>query len=633
MTDRASLYWLPATPPDFSQRIAAAFDADAPLGPALQQLARRALDGNKLNRLAKAVRRARGEARSLKPLGDFRLGIVSNSTMSLVAPALEASALRHGLALEVIEAPFGQVMQEALDPEATLATARCDAILVALDLHGVALRPVPGDEVAATAVVEDAVAQLAAIRRGLRANTGATILVQTIARAPEALFGSFDFRLSGTPRWLVERYNRAIADSLEADEILVDVAGLAENVGLDRWHDPVQRHVAKLPFAQEVVPVYADTVTRVLGAMRGKSRRALVLDLDNTLWGGIIGDDGVEGIAIGQGNALGEAHLAVQQIALDLHARGIVLAVSSKNEDAAARGPFRDHAEMLLREEHFAIFQANWIDKATNLATIAEALNLGRDSLVFLDDNPAERMQVRGAHPEIAVPELPADAALYVRALTAAGYFEALTFSDDDRARAGFYQDNARRLQLQSGAGSLDDYHRSLNMAASFQPFDALGRARIAQLISKSNQFNLTTRRYAEAQVAELEADPGAWTLQVRLADVFGDNGMISVVVCRTAPESWEIDTWLMSCRVLGRRMEEAVLQEIIRAARAAGAQRLIGRYFPTDRNAMVANHYRKLGFAFDAEEADGATTWSLDLATYRDRDLPMTIARPAEAE
>lgn len=627
MTDRAALFWLPPAPADLSQRIATALESDTP-GAALQQLSRHALDGNKLNRLAKAVRRARTEGRSLTPLGSFRLGVLSNSTISLVTPALEASALRHGLALEVIEAPFGQIMQEALDPAATLAQAKCDAILVALDVHGVVLKAAPGDEQAATAAVEAAVAQLAVVRDGLRRNTGATVLVQTIARHPEGLFGSYDFRLPGTPRWMVERYNRAIADSLAADEILVDVAALAENVGLDRWHDPVQRHVAKLPFAQEMVPVYADTVTRVLGAMRGKSRRALVLDLDNTLWGGIIGDDGVEGIAIGQGNALGEAHLTVQQAALELHARGVVLAVSSKNEDAAARSPFRDHAEMLLREEHFAVFQANWIDKATNLATIADALNLGRDALVFLDDNPAERMQVRGTHPEIAVPELPADAALYVRALTAAGYFEALTFSDDDRARAGFYQDNARRLQLQSGAGSLDDYHRSLAMTATFQPFDALGRSRIAQLISKSNQFNLTTRRYTEAQVAELEADPTVWTLQARLADVFGDNGMISVVVARIGDDSWEIDTWLMSCRVLGRRMEEAVLQEIVHAARAAGARRLVGRYVPTERNAMVAGHYAKLGFHPQDEAPDGTTTWSLDLSDYRDRDLPMTIVR-----
>jgi FkbH-like protein len=285
---------------------------------------------------------------------------------------------------------------------------------------------------------------------------------------------------------------------------------------------------------------------------------------------------------------------------------------------------------MLLREDHIAVFQANWIDKATNLATIADALTLGRDALVFLDDNPAERLQVRREHPEIAVPELPADAALYARALNAGGYFEAVAFSDDDRKRTGFYKENAKRLQLQGSAGSLDAYHASLEMVTTLQPFDAVGRSRISQLINKSNQFNLTTRRYTEAQVAELEADPARFTLQVRLADVFGDNGMISVIVADRGAERWEIDTWLMSCRVLGRRVEEAVLAELVQAARAAGASELIGRFIPSEKNMMVAKHYEKLGFEKIAETEDGGTVWRLALEGVADKVLPMRIVRPS---
>ena len=632
MTDRAALPWLPVKPQDFNARLAAAVAADAPLGPALQQLATHALDINGLNRLAKALRTARQAERPLRPLGPFRLGILSNSTTSLIAPALEATALRHGLALEAIEAPFGQIVQEALDPQSVLATAGLDAILIAIDVHGLALHATPGDPEAAQATLGAALAQLGTVRQGLRANSNAALIWQTVPRLPETLFGSYDFRLDGTHRWLVERFNRGLADDLPPDELLVDVAGMAEALGLDRWHDPVLRNIAKLPFGQDFVPLYADHVARVIAALRGKSRKALVLDLDNTLWGGIIGDDGLEGIAIGQGDALGEAHLSVQQGALDLHGRGIVLGVSSKNEDAAARLPFREHDDMLLREEHIAIFQANWIDKATNLSTIADALTLGRDALVFLDDNPAERMQVRSTHPEIAVPELPGDAALYSRVLNAAGYFEAVAFSDDDRKRAGFYKDNARRLQLQSGAGSLDDYHKSLDMVATMQPFDAVGRSRIAQLINKSNQFNLTTRRYTEAQVAEIEADPARYTLQARLADIFGDNGMIAVVIADKGSDAWTIDTWLMSCRVLGRRMEEAVLCEIAGAARAAGAATLIGRFIPSDRNMMVAQHYAKLGFASVADAPSGETTWRLDLTDLTAPALPMRIVRPPSA-
>ncbi|GAA0645373.1 HAD-IIIC family phosphatase [Brevundimonas lenta] len=630
MTDRGILFWLPPKPADFAARLTAAQASDGPLAPALKALANHALDINGLNRLAKALRKARGEGRSLRPLTPFRLGVLSNSTTALIAPALEATALRYGLALEVVEAPFGQIVQEALDPEGLLATSELDAVLIAVDVYGAPLRETPGDADAAEATLAGALGQFDLVRDGLRANTRATLIWQTLPRLPETLFGSYDFRLPGTSRWLVDQLNRRLADSLPGDELLVDIAGLAETLGLDRWHDPVLRNIGKLPFAQEFAPVYAEHVARVIGALRGKSRKALVLDLDNTVWGGIIGDDGLEGIVIGQGSALGEAHLSVQQGALDLHGRGVVLAVSSKNEDETARTPFRQHADMLLKEDHIAVFQANWIDKATNLATIADALTLGRDALVFLDDNPAERMQVRSEHPEIAVPELPADAAFYARALNAGGYFEAVAFSDDDRNRSGFYKENARRLQLQGSAGSLDAYHASLEMVATFQPFDAVGRARISQLINKSNQFNLTTRRYTEAQVGEMEADAGRFTLQARLADVFGDNGMISVVVADRGADAWEIDTWLMSCRVLGRRMEEAVLAELVRAAKAAGAKALVGRFIPSDKNMMVAKHYEKLGFEKIAETDEGETVWRLALEGVADRTLPMQIVRPA---
>lgn len=629
MTDRGNLFWLPPKPADFAAQLMAAQADEGPLAPRLRALAGHALDINGLNRLAKALRKARGEGRALNPLSPFRLGVLSNSTSSLVAPAIEATGLRHGLALEVVEAPFGLVVQEALDPASVLASSDVDAVLIAIDVHGAALKETPGDLEAAEATLSAVLGQLALVRQGLRSHTRATLIWQTVARQPETLFGSFDYRLEGTHRWLVDQLNRRLADSLPDDELLVDVAGLAETIGLDAWHDPVQRNIGKLPFAQQWAPIYAEHVVRVIGALRGKSRKALVLDLDNTLWGGIIGDDGIDGIVIGQGSALGEAHLTVQQAALDLHGRGVVLAVSSKNEDATARLPFREHDDMLLKEDHVAVFQANWIDKASNLTTIADALTLGRDALVFLDDNPAERLQVRGALPEIGVPELPADAAYYRRALNAAGYFEAVAFSDDDRKRSGFYKENARRLQLQSSAGSLDDYHASLQMVATFQPFDSLGRARISQLINKSNQFNLTTRRYTEAQVGAMETDPSRFTLQARLADVFGDNGMIGVLIADRAADAWEIDTWLMSCRVLGRRMEEAMLAELVRAAREAGVARIVGRFIPSDRNMMVARHYEKLGFDKVSEAASGESVWSLAVADVVLPSLPMQIVRP----
>jgi FkbH-like protein len=368
-------------------------------------------------------------------------------------------------------------------------------------------------------------------------------------------------------------------------------------------------------------------VARTVAAIRGKSGKVLVLDLDNTVWGGVIGDDGLEGIKVAQGDARGEAHLAVQRMALDLRRRGIVLAVSSKNTDAVAREPFEKHPEMLLKLEHIAVFQANWNDKASNIQAIAEELSLGLDSLVFLDDNPVERGLVRQLLPEVSVPELPEDPAWYARTLAAGGYFEAVAFANEDLKRADFYGDNAKRTTLQKQVGGVDAYLAALDMTITFQPFDAIGRARIVQLINKSNQYNLTTRRYTDPEVSAAENDPEVFTLQVRLTDIFGDNGMISVVICRPgADRVWEIDTWLMSCRVLGRKVEHMVLREILEHARAAGVSKLTGVYRPTDRNKLVIDHYVKLGFTPVSEEPTGLTRWELPVESADPESAPMKV-------
>jgi FkbH-like protein len=446
---------------------------------------------------------ARQAGRSLSPLSGFRLAMISNATTHLIAPALIATAARYGIALDCVEAEFGQVLQEAVSPESAIHRAKPDAVLVGLDFRGLPLKATPGDRQAADATVAAALDHLATIRAGIRRNGKAICILQTLARPAESTFGNLDTVVPGTQRALIDAINRGIADSIAGTEdLLLDVAGLAETVGLDSWHDATLWNMAKLPFANEFVPLYAEHVCRLIAALRGKSRRCLILDLDNTVWSGVIGDDGLEGIVIGQGDPTGEAHLAVQQAALALRDRGIVLAVSSKNNDETARLPFREHPEMALRENHIAVFQANWNDKATNIKAIAETLSLGLESMVFLDDNPVERGLVREILPAVAVPELPADPALYARTLLAAGYFESVSFSDEDRKRAEMYQDNARRVALQSQAGDVEGYLAALAMVITFQPFDPVGRARIAQLINKSNQFNLTTRRYTEAEVA-----------------------------------------------------------------------------------------------------------------------------------
>ena len=592
------LQWLPRPPEDFARRCRALRELTCDAGSEVRAVASFGLDENKLTRLANAIDAIRTHPDALRPLTPFRLGIISNSTSHFMVPALTATAARHGIALECVEGNYGQFMQEALDAGSTINRARPDAILVALDYRGLALDVPVGDAGAVDVAVERSIEELRAVRDAFKNNSGASCIFQTLARPVEASFGSLDLALPGTRRNVIDHFNRKLSSELTSKEdLLLDVAGLAETVGLSTWHDPALWNIGKLPFANTFLPIYADLACRLIAALRGKSRRCLVLDLDNTLWGGIIGDDGLEGIIIGQGDPQGEAFLSVQGAALALRERGIVLAVSSKNSDEIARLPFREHPEMLLRENHVSVFQANWNDKATNIRAIAKELSLGLESLVFLDDNPAERRLVREMLPEVAVPELPEDPAYYMRTLLAAGYFEAVTFSAEDQKRADFYQDNARRVALQRSTSDLDAYLRSLDMKIMFRSFDEVGRARIAQLINKSNKFNLTTQRYTEAQVGAMEADPDCFTLQVRLADMFGDNGMISVIICRRQADEWLVDTWLMSCRVLARQVEQAVLQELVSHARELGINRIVGTYRPTERNRLVEDHYDRLGF------------------------------------
>lgn len=621
------LAWLPRPPPEFKDMCRHL--ADSASGPAIQHLASFALDATQSTRLARIVRAQQQPlSQSLLPLTPMKLGVLANGTIDLVIPALVAGAARHGILLDCVTPDYGLFAQQALDPCSKINIARCDAVLLALDYRAFPFAASLGDSAAATASVEEAIAFLNQIRGGIAAN-GAVCILQTLASPAEALFGHMDRSLPGTPRHLIDGFNRRLMEGLEGTaDVLLDVAAIAETVGLAHWHSPSQWNLAKLPFADRCVPLYADHVGRLLGAMRGKARRCLVLDLDNTLWGGVIGDDGLHGIMLAEGDAEGEAYRSVQRLALALRERGIVLAVSSKNTDEVARRVFREHPEMLIREEHVTVFQSNWDDKATNIKAIAGALSLGLESMVFLDDNPVERELVRQLLPQVAVPELPHDPALYARTLAAAGYFESTAFSDEDRRRVAYYEGNARRVALQGRAGDIDSYLASLEMEITFSPFDLTGRSRITQLINKSNQFNLTTRRYTEAEVAAIERDSTCTTLQVRLADRFGDNGMISVVICHTLPcSTWEIDTWLMSCRVLGRRIEQMVLREIVQQAREAGISKIVGVYRPTDRNAMVRDHYAKLGFTQVACEANGSSRWMFDAATEIE-PAPMRVHR-----
>jgi FkbH-like protein len=620
----AELPWLPRASADLRARLRAIEDdADLDWGPRLQRLAGEYLGLNQALTLAKAHDRLR--ARAVSPsLTDFRLGLVSTASTDFLKPFLVASGLRHGLSIQVIAADFGQLVQEALDPQSQINQAKPHAVLLAVDHRGLPLRRVGASDWPLFAT-DVALEQLTLVRDGFRRNSGASCVVQTLPNAPALLFGSLDAATAGTLRAAIAAINaHLVRDVPERGDVLLDVDWLAQSIGLEQWYDDRHWYLARMACSQKALPLYADFAARTLAAVRGKARKCLILDLDNTLWGGVIGDDGLDGIALNPGDAQGEAFRAIQQTALDLRRRGVVLAVCSKNDEAIARQPFRSHSGMLLKEDDIAVFVANWDDKATNIERIARSLELGIDAMVLLDDNPVERAQVRAALPQVAVPELGDDPTDYPRLLLAAGYFEAVSFTREDLTRAHEYRSNADRERMLAGSRNLDDFLRSLEMRIQFASFNAAGRKRIAQLINKTNQFNVTTRRYTEQQVEAMERAADRYTLQVSVSDKFGDNGMISVVICDVSATRWSVDTWLMSCRVLNRRIEEAILNRIVADARAAGASQLVGSYIRTERNEIVRELYSRLGFAPGATAGE----WTLDLDQYQPFDIVAAQSR-----
>lgn len=556
------------------------------------------------------------------------LGVLANGSADLLHSAIAVGALRHGVWLRILGTSFNQVANQALSPNSEINRSGCHYVLLCIDHRGLPFVTCPGDEEQARASLETALRYFDALCTGLKSASGCTLIAQTIPPLPGTLFGSMERSVPGTLAWLIDQYNREIRLRItRSTDLLLDAAALAESVGLAHWHDPTQWVLGKFQFAHDAVPLYADWVGRVIGAARGKSRKCLVLDLDNTLWGGTIGDDGLEGIDLGNDTPAGEAHLCIQQTAIALRDRGIILAISSKNDDDVARTPFRHHPEMILKEAHISAFQANWENKAANLAAIARKLNIGIDTLVLLDDSPFERAQVRDAIPTIAVPELPSDPALFSEFLLAAGYFESVNLTTEDLHRAKQYQENAARAELLGASTDLNAYLRSLEMQAIFGPFDGIGRARITQLINKTNQFNLTTRRYAESQVIGFETSSSAFTLQVKLMDRFGDYGMIAVLICLREGDDWVIDTWLMSCRVLHRGVEQAILNHLASCARTAGIRRLIGQFHKTERNSIVRDHYARLGFT-PHQVSDTDSCWHLDVGTFVPIAVPVDTSQ-----
>ena len=628
--DLCSLPWLPELATGFKEELAHALESED-VGLKLQKLANHRLSSAQAVKLGKHVSKKLDAKIDLRPLTEFSLGILSNATSNIIAEELPASAARHGIALSVIKSDYGQIFQQTIDPQSPINKCSPNAVLLALDYHWL-IPDLSSSEIDADVELNNSISNVSDLISNIRECTNASCIVQTIAVPPVSLFGNFDRMVANSLRSRIERFNYELVKLIEStNSYLFDVASIAERVGSDNWFNPVQWHAYKLPFSSEYNSVYADTLGRLLGAIRGHSKKCLVLDLDNTLWGGAIGDEGLDGIILGQGSAAGEAFVEIQKLALSLKDRGIVLAVCSKNNEDTARQPFRKHPEMVLREEDIAVFQANWVDKASNLEAIAQSLNIGIDALVLLDDNPAERNQVRAALPGVGVPELPTDPSWYPWFLTSAGYFETISFTVDDKLRADSYSANARRTEVKSRSRSLGDYLASLDMHMNASCFVDSDLQRITQLINKTNQFNLTTARMTQDEVIAVQKDNKYQTFQFRLNDSFGDMGIIAVVIASCDGTEWNIDSWLMSCRVLGRKVEQGILSCIVAKARAAGISKIRSSYIPTSKNSMVKDHYDKLGFHLEKEQSDGCRYYEATVADINIDEIPISMHFPSD--
>lgn len=614
------LVWLPAIS-DFQQEISALeiqTDADATWMGAFA-LSKKRLDFIQTGRLDKLLGKKLGPeppvSVTTKPL---RLAVLGSSMVTHLLPGIKIGALRRGIWAQTYEPTYGQFLQELSDAQSGLYKFNPNTIIFALDsVYATRGLEASADKDQANEELDRFIVELRQTWTIARKAFECPIIQQTFVPTFPSTLGSNEQRLPGSRQRMISRLNERLREIAEEDgvDLLAIDAQVAQN-GLSSWCDPALWHRAKQEISPAAGPYYGDLVGRLLAAEQGLSAKCLVLDLDNTIWGGVIGDDGLDGIVLGQGSATGEAYLALQAYAKEQSTRGIILAVCSKNDPENALSPFEKHPEMILKREDISDFVANWDDKATNLRAIAQHLNIGLDSLVFVDDSPFERELVRSELPMISTPELPEDPALIPGVLAAAGYFEGLAVTQEDRARGRQYQANADRQRFQATVTDMALYLRGLEMKLVVQRFDRLSLKRIVQLINKTNQFNLTARRYTEDEVLNIMRDQTSFGLQLRLLDRFGDNGIIAIVIGRgNELPRVEIDTWLMSCRVLGRGIEQATLDLIAAEARHLGARDLIGRYRQTPKNVMVKDHYGKLGFSLLATNPGGETSWKLDLA------------------
>lgn len=554
--------------------------------------------------LARLAREAKKLA--IRPAGTpLRLAVLGGSSLYPLHEAIELALVAAGFAPTLFVGEYDNYQAEIRDPASALHRFRPEVVVL---FPSAARARYSGDltdsREAQRGEAEAVVGEILGLCEVLHAKTDAEILLGNFLLPAGLDPGPFRTRTLGSEWSFKKLVNLELGLRAPSFVQICDVELLGCRRGLVAAHDPRGWFETKQPYALDLQLDVAREVAQLARSLRRATAKVLALDLDNTLWGGVIGDDGLDGIEIGDTSPRGEAFKAFQKHVLELSRRGVLLAVCSKNDRDKAMEPFEKHPEMVLRPQHFSAFYASWGPKSESLRAIANDLNLGLDSLVFVDDNPAEIEVVRQFAPEVRTLLLGPDPSTYVRALADARFFEPRSVTSEDRARGAQYAQERQRKALLDTVTDMPTYLASLAMTAEVKPFTAIDAPRITQLINKSNQFNLTTVRRTEAEIDRLVADGGP-SFVVRLADRFGEHGLIAVVIATPGGGDLVVDTWVMSCRVLERQVEEEVANELFRAAAALGLSRVVGRYRPTAKNDLVRELYARLGFAAVGAEGD----------------------------
>ena len=551
-------------------------------------------------------RRLRRELLTQSGLIPKKIAILSGSTIGEIKPILELFLLHHGIQPEFYEGEYARYYENAVFDDGSLRAFAPDIIYVHTTVQNLSGLPCPADsDVAAEEKLAAEVLRWQSFWDAC-CSMGAIVIQNNFEFPNVRVMGSFEaVDRRGAVRF-VRRMNEALARYAEAHRgfLVNDINYLAAELGLDHWFSPTMWYAYQYALDLSAVPALCASIANIIKSLYGKNKKSIACDLDNTLWGGVIGDDGVQGIQLGEESPSGRAFTALQRYLKLVSQTGVLLNVNSKNEAEIAKSGF-SRPESVLYEEDFICFTANWQPKDENLAQMASQLNLLPESFVFLDDNPAEREIVRRRFPQTAVPEL-TEPEHYVRTLARSGYFEVTSLSADDKKRSEMYRENAQRAQAQAAFSDYSDYLRSLEMKAVIAPFDTAHAARITQLMNKTNQFNLTTRRYTDAEVSACMSDGNTLTLYASLADRFGDNGIVSALIGRVQDGILTIEEWVMSCRVFKRDLELAVFDALIAYCRTHNITSIEGDYLPTAKNAYVRTLYPTLGFSQTAESEEG---------------------------